>query len=128
MGGRLAGLRALVAENEFLIADDIARLLTGQGCTVVGPVRRVEWVLALLEAADIAVLEVRLDGQSAAPLAAALRARRRRVPFILVTGYAEPPEPVFQGAPRVAKPFHADELLGAVTQTVRLAETGGFPL
>ena len=80
--------------------------------------RRLERALALLEAeaADIAVLEVRLDGRSAAPLAAALRARG--LPFVLVTGYAEPPEPVFHGASRVAKPFRADELLGAVTQTI----------
>jgi two-component SAPR family response regulator len=119
VGGRLAGLRALVAENEFLIADDIARILTGQGCTVVGPVRRVERALALLDAdaTDIALLEVKLDGRSAAPLAAALRARG--VPFVLVTGYAEPPEPVFQRAPRVAKPFRDEELLGAVAQTIR---------
>lgn len=119
MGGALAGLRVLVAENEYLIAAEIERILIEQGCTVLGPVRSVERALARIEAGapDLALLNAALRGRSVAPVVAALRLRG--VPLLLVTGYVEPPEPALRDVPRVEKPFLPATLVAAVAREVR---------
>ncbi len=121
----LSGLRVLIAENEFLLAAEIERVLTGQGCTVLGPVASADAALARIAAdpaPDAAVLNVDLNGEVAAAVAEALRARG--VPFVLVTGYTEPPAPAFEDAPRVEKPFADGALVLAVAQVVRARGRG----
>lgn len=87
--GALAGRRVLLVEDEYFIADELARALQAAGAAVLGPVPSVEAALGLLEreATDAAVLDVNLGGDIAVPVADALAARG--VPFLFTTGYDE---------------------------------------
>ena len=83
----LEGLRILVVEDNFLVAEALSHLLRTNGGTVVGPAGRVDDGLALAcrEVLDGALLDVNLAGEHSFPIAYALR--RRGVPFMFVTGY-----------------------------------------
>ena len=102
----LAGLPVLVVEDEFWPALCLADMLDELGCRVLGPAATVEDALRLLAAAPprAALLDVDLRGTRATAVAEALLARG--VPFVVVTAYGSPPEPVFAAAPLIAKPPH----------------------
>jgi DNA-binding NarL/FixJ family response regulator len=108
---RLRGRRIMIVEDEMLVAMELEALLVEQGCTVVGPAPTIARALALLdeELPDAAILDVNLDGQTAAPVAAALSARG--VPFVLSTGYSQTLQPEMQDAPRLDKPVNHDKLV-----------------
>jgi CheY-like chemotaxis protein len=114
----LRGLRVLVVEDIPLVADVIQDQLKSCGCTVVGPVSRVESALQLVETAPLngALLDVNLAGEFCFPVAAALR--QRGVPFIFLTGYDDPALiPIeFRAAPRLAKPFDRTKLTAAIAE------------
>jgi CheY-like chemotaxis protein len=114
----LRGCRVLIVEDEMLVAMDLEALIEEQGCAVIGPAPTVDRALALLqeERPDVAILDVNLNGESAAPVAAALKAKR--VPFVLATGYANALQPELQGAPCVAKPVNHDQLLQTLAQVL----------
>ena len=111
----LAGLRVLVLEDSFLVAEVIAETLERQDCTVIGPVSRVHLArpIACHEALDGAMLDVNLAGELCFPVAEILA--RRRVPFLFLTGYSDvgmlPPR--FRDATVVHKPFSPNELTDA---------------
>ena len=105
-------MRVLIVEDEMLLAMDLETLIAEQGCAVIGPAPTVDRALALLEQErpDAAILDANLDGTSAAPVAAALKAQG--VPFVLASGYAtDCLQPELREAPRVAKPVDHDQLL-----------------
>jgi CheY-like chemotaxis protein len=86
--GALARCRVLVVEDEYFIADDMARALERLGAEVVGPVPSREQALALIAAGgrlDAAVLDLNLRGESVLPVADTLA--ERGVPFVFATGY-----------------------------------------
>jgi len=121
-GADLAGCRILVVEDNFLLAMEIEDVLGRQGCVVLGPVGTVEQALLLLEREarpDGAVLDVDLQGRTVTPVAAALIARD--VPFVLVTGYADPQlaDPELHGRPRLDKPVSGPDLLRALAHLLR---------
>jgi DNA-binding LytR/AlgR family response regulator len=110
----LAGLKILVVEDSFLIAEQLSDLLAHYGCEVVGPVGRLASGLKLVEdgtAVDGAVLDVNLDGEFCFPIAAALA--RRAVPFVFLTGYdnGDIIPVAFAAAPRLGKPLDEDRLV-----------------
>ena len=77
-GPALTGRRVLVVEDEYFLADDIARALVGLGAETVGPVPTREQALAHLEGGgriDACVLDLNLRGEMAFPVADALLAR-----------------------------------------------------
>lgn len=116
----LNGKRVMIVEDEFLVAMELESELTDQGCIVIGPAGRAAPALALLEnqAPDAVLLDLNLDGEVPTALAEALR--RRRVPFVLVTGYAsrrhEPA--ILRDAPRLQKPVGKRELIAALTEAM----------
>lgn len=113
----LIGLRILVVEDTFLVADLIVEQLQDCGCNVVGPAARVAKALALAEQEDLdgALLDVNLAGEYCFPVAAALH--RRRVPFVFLTGYGEMALPIeFRAVPRLSKPFDLTELVRLLSQ------------
>jgi len=124
---RLRGRAILVIEDERLIALDVARSLEEVGCIVIGPVSTVADAMAKLRntAIDAAVLDVNLQTEKSTPVMEALLARR--VPFILVTGYARDALPEqFQDKPYLGKPFsHMDLVL---TLDGALRSGSGSPL
>ena len=121
-GQTLAGLGVLVVEDEALVALDVAAVLRGAGCAVVGPVGRLDAALKLAqeERLDAAVLDVNLGGPMVFPVAEALRARG--VPFIFLTGYDEGfLPPALRNERRVAKPLQPADLIAALAQAVALS-------
>jgi DNA-binding response OmpR family regulator len=111
-GSSAAGLRILVVEDEYLVAEHIASTLEDMGYEVVGPVPTIEEAMALIgsEALDCVLLDVNLDGKSSAPIAAALAARS--ICFVVVTAYGDLKlaDAGLDSAPRLAKPFSAQDL------------------
>ncbi|HEX2726407.1 MAG TPA: response regulator [Beijerinckiaceae bacterium] len=103
----LAGRRVLVVEDEYFVADDIARALHQLGADVVGPFASRDEALACFfsdDDVDIAVLDINVRGEMIYPLAEALR--ERGVPFVFATGYAEASLPsTYRNIPRWEKPF-----------------------
>jgi DNA-binding LytR/AlgR family response regulator len=114
----LAGLRILVVEDNFLVAEDLRELLARLGCDVVGPAPRVEQGLDLVRQGklDGAVLDINLGGEDCFPIAAALE--ERSVPFLFLTGYDDrtliPAE--YRQAPRLSKPVDVARLVSIARQ------------
>lgn len=110
----LRGSRILVAEDEFFIADEIARALAAAGAEVMGPVPDVG--RGLVEAAgrpDAALLDVNLQGMMVWPLLDALLTRG--VPVLLATGYDSGVIPAaYAGVPRYEKPVAPEDLVRAL--------------
>ena len=111
----------LVAEDEYLLADDLCTELADHGATVVGPAATVDQGLALLgetERLHGAVLDVNLRGEPVFPLADQLIARGR--PFVFTTGYDANAIPErFAGVPRCQKPVRVADVVRALDRTVR---------
>ncbi len=129
----LSGRRVFIAEDETLIAFDIASCLEFAGHKVVGPCADVAEALGAVDAShiDVAVLDVNLRGAAVWPVAALLQSQG--VPFVFLTGYASLNEfpPAFADVPRLDKPFVTEKLLAALaaldeTAPVPAAETQRF--
>jgi CheY-like chemotaxis protein len=109
---QLAGLRLLVVEDEYMVAEHIGMLLEDFGCDVTGPVATIAEALAAVAQGglDGALLDANLGGTSSAPIAAALQAAS--VPFVVITGYGarELAGDVLNDAPRLNKPFSTANL------------------
>ena len=98
--------RALVVEDNALVALELVDILERDGCKVVGSPATLSAALALARKAEIdfALLDFNLGSETAEPVAQVLA--RRSIPFALVTAYpgCVLPEQV-RGRPRVQKPF-----------------------
>lgn len=116
----LHGRRVLVVEDEYFVADDLARALTRAGAKVVGPAADPDAALALLrEHNDIdgAVLDINLKGDTDYSVADALQARG--VPFCFATGYDAAALPGrYQDVPRWQKPFDTAKLVRSIAAMV----------
>jgi CheY-like chemotaxis protein len=117
----LSGRRVLVVEDEYFIADDLARALARLGADVVGPVptrAEAESLLASAERIDLAVLDINLKGETVFPLADLLI--ERSVPFLFATGYGEATIPDrYRQVPRWEKPFPPEALAQALPAIMR---------
>lgn len=126
---RLAGLKALVVEDESIIYFLLEDMLKEMGCAEVRHAIDVGDALAALgrERPDVAVLDVNLAGESAFVVAERLEAAA--VPFIFATGYGR------HGLPErwatqlvIQKPFRAETLgaaLAAALAARRITPPGG---
>jgi CheY-like chemotaxis protein len=122
MPTELQGLRILVVEDNFLVAESVRDLFDQCGCRIVGPVPRVEPALALIESEglDGAVLDINLGSEFCFPIANLLT--ERGIPFLFLTGYddAELIPMAFRDVPCLAKPFdHHAVALAAAHRFVR---------
>jgi DNA-binding NtrC family response regulator len=79
-------LRVLVAEDDVQIGPLLKDLLAGHDMVVIGPMRSVAEAIAAVrtDAIDCALLDVRLHGGEAGPVAEELL--RHAVPYIVMTG------------------------------------------
>jgi DNA-binding response OmpR family regulator len=117
----LTGKRFLIVEDEFLILLDIQNTLESAGAKSVVTASRVQDALTAISDSektgakfDAALLDLKLDNESSAPIAERLTSAG--VPFIFLTGA---PTDValakqFGSAPIVGKPFDAATLISAV--------------
>jgi CheY-like chemotaxis protein len=103
--------RALVVEDDALIALEIVDILERDGCAVVGAPGNLPAALDIARKAtiDFALLDFNLGSGNAEAVAHVLD--RRAIPFALVTAYpgCVLPEGV-RGRPRIQKPFTASEI------------------
>jgi DNA-binding NtrC family response regulator len=113
--------RVLLAEDEFLIAEDLASALSAAGATVIGPAYSVAGALRLIEscgALDGAVLDVNLKGEAAFPIADALLGRG--VPFVITTGYDRQfLKGQYEDVARFEKPVDPAKLVAVLLQAKR---------
>lgn len=120
----LAGLRVLVVEDDYFIADEICTTLREGGAEVLGPAPDLEHGLDVVknERLDCAVLDINLHGDLAFSLASELR--ERGTPSIFATGYDQSVLPgAFSDSVRLEKPVNLNELLRAVQSVCSRTDT-----
>lgn len=113
----LAGRRVLVVEDQFLIAMDIEEMLRTLGAFTVDIATSITDAFAAIERArpDLAILDLKLDTDTTAPVAARLQSLG--IPLVFVTGYDDlrtMPAPL-RGAPLIRKPVD----LGTLSATLK---------
>ncbi|MGR6328528.1 response regulator [Sphingomonas sp. XXL09] len=111
----LHGKRVLVVEDEYLIADDLARALASAGAEVIGPAASLPQGMRLTQSEpriDAAVLDINLRDTMVYPLIDRLIGDG--VAVLLTTGYDLATIPVaYQGLSRCEKPVSAAGLMRA---------------
>jgi CheY-like chemotaxis protein len=107
----LKGLRVLIAEDQYLIAAELRRVLEAEGIVIVGPFSTLAMALAAIaQLVDVALLDVNLHGLSVFALAEDLT--RRGIPYGFATAYEAAALPKqYQTIPRVEKPVAPEALL-----------------
>ena len=111
----LHGSRVLLVEDDFIILMELQSVLTDAGAVIVGACQSLQDALAKAERDDItiAILDIRLERQTSAPIARKLA--RRGIPFIFYTGQVET-EPIRAEWPAcriVSKPAPARAIVAA---------------
>ena len=107
----LAGLKALIVEDEGPVALLIEDMLLDLGCEIAASAAELDRACEFARTAtiDFALVDLNLNGKSAVPVAHVLR--ERGIPFVFSTGYgvsglAEE----FSSHPTLAKPFVVDDV------------------
>src|SRR5262245_45011396 len=113
--GHFAGRRILIVEDEYFLADETRRTLTGLNAHVVGPAASVMKAMELIEGEriDAAILDVYLDGEFVFPVAEKLE--ELGIPYVFATGYD--PSVIserFQGFTLSEKPIDLNEIAKAL--------------
>lgn len=115
----LSNIRVLVAEDEFYIADDLAKALRTAGAVPVGPVSTTAEAEELLRNSkiDAAILDMNLRGELAIHLAVKVQAMM--LPCLIVSGYSkvELPEAV-ASLPRLEKPIDCKKVVDALVREI----------
>lgn len=112
--------RILIAEDNYLVADELREVVRGCGYTVAGAAPSVERGLALIakDAVDGAVLDIDLAGTPSFPMCRALMAKG--VPFLFLSAYSTntvvPAE--FSKTLHLPKPLVAADLRSALQTLV----------
>jgi YesN/AraC family two-component response regulator len=116
----LRGMRVLIVEDTFVVADGLKFLIESYQGSVVAMAPNLERAFEELAAVDVdvAVLDINLNGTSVVPLAEHLQAHG--IQFLFLSGYGDPellPEHM-RGCPRLDKPVDAQRLLQALSELV----------
>jgi two-component SAPR family response regulator len=85
------GMRLLLVEDDYLIAQAIKRMLDRFGCEVVGPIPTLAEAKRIAEAEDVhgGLLDINIRGGTTSEVARMFE--KRGTPFLFITGYASPP-------------------------------------
>lgn len=121
---KLNGLRALIVEDESLLALSLEDDLISAGCSILGPFGSLSAATEALRTQqfDLAVLDVNLNGEMVFPLADEMA--NRAIPFVLMTGYVSTDLPErFRKVPQVTKPYDQATLIEVVSQAVLTAKS-----
>ena len=117
MAGSAALRRALVVEDEIMVAMYVEDLLTELGFEVAGIATGLDQALPLAREGefDFAVLDINLSGQLSFPVADVLR--NRGIPFLFASGYgSKGVSETYRGAVRIQKPFVSRDLARAIAR------------
>lgn len=110
--------RVLIVEDDYFIADDLAKELARAGLDVVGPVPSLARALAIVgeEQIDGAVLDINLNGDKVYEVADALLADG--IPVVFVTGYERPSIPErYKDVPLCLKPVDSAAVVEVLGRT-----------
>ncbi len=111
----------LIVDDNAGVREVIQVLLRDNGFLVsgAGDATEARRIIAEQPAVDLVILDATLAGERGAPLAA--HARDRAIAVIMMTGDPESQDSVeTSGLPFIFKPFHIDDLLKLVRDTLRL--------
>jgi len=102
--GILDRRRVMIAEDDGLIACDLAQFLSETGAEIIGPFGTLRQAMSAAGLADAAILDVRLrGGERVFPLADLLSGVG--VPFVFYTGYATAIPERFDSVPTFSKTY-----------------------
>ena len=113
-GSDLRGMRVLLVEDSWQVADALKLLLEKAGMIVSGPVASANEAQSLVaeHSPTLAVVDVNLKGEMAYALMEWLHQRGVRV--LVISGYADLPRSLGQYAAILHKPFTATALLATL--------------
>ena len=116
----LRGVRVLVVEDHWHVANALRLLLETEGMEVSGPAASLEEAERLLAASapDLAVVDINLKGEMAYGLIDQLHDQGVRM--VVVTGYAVQPRLTGKVAAVLQKPFNGPELLATLRRALSL--------
>ena len=112
----------LFVDDDPLIAMSTVEMLEDLGHSVIG-VNSGQHALDILKSEqplDLMMTDHVMPGMTGIELAAASRKVRPTLPILLATGYAELPEGTQLDLPRLAKPYHQDQLRDRLDQLAGL--------
>jgi CheY-like chemotaxis protein len=118
------GLRVMLVEDESLIAMLLEDMLEELGHIVVGPYGDLTKAIdaATIEAIDIAILDVNINGGDTFPIAVALASRD--IAFIFATGYNRSSLPLqYREGPVLQKPFRLQDLRTVIAAALAVTES-----
>lgn len=117
----LAGITAIIVEDNMLVADSMRLVLESWNGRVSGMAGTIERATALAAGADydVAILDIDLRGTSVLPVVDEVMALGK--PFLFVSGYGDetvlPPD--LRSVPRLHKPVDPDLLVGTIRSVLR---------
>jgi CheY-like chemotaxis protein len=122
----IAGRRVLVVEDDYMLAIDLAGMLSDRGADVIGPVGNVAAALAWVhEGLDAAVLDFRLGGETSRLIADELS--RDGTPYIYLTGSIADLDPDHGAAAVCAKPAADRDVLDALVAALQVENVANKP-
>ena len=122
-GSPLQGARVLILEDEFFIADDLARALRDAGGEPIGPVGTVEQAEKMIaeERLDAAILDLNLRGDMASEFIERLAATD--LTCLIVSGYGEDALPrSVSNVPRIEKPVSPSSVVQTLAAELARAD------
>jgi DNA-binding LytR/AlgR family response regulator len=119
----LRGVRILIVEDNFVVADALKFLIEGYEGTVVAMAPNLERAFAALaaHAVDVSVLDINLNETSVVPLADALHAGGGRFVFLSGYGDLELLPAHLRDHPRLDKPVEPERLVRALYDLASVA-------
>jgi two-component SAPR family response regulator len=122
-GLSLRGVRILIVEDNFVVADALKFLIEGYEGTVVAMAPNLERAFAALAAhsVDVSVLDINLNETSVVPLADALHADGGRFVFLSGYGDLELLPSHLRDRPRLDKPVEPERLVRTLYELAAVA-------
>ena len=117
------GVRLLIVEDEYFLAQDLADHFQSLGVKVLGPAGTVADALDILKSHEVegAVLDVNLRGERVYPVADVLL--QKDVPFVFASGYGGELEPdAYTDVPRCIKPVDFALLTKTLAERIAAAK------
>jgi DNA-binding response OmpR family regulator len=116
--GDLRGVRVLIVEDQWHVANALRSLLEIEGMEVSGPAGKTADAhrLADQQKPELAVVDINLNGEMAYSLIECLHERGVRV--VVISGYAVLPRLTAKVAAILQKPFNAPELLASLRRAL----------
>jgi DNA-binding LytR/AlgR family response regulator len=115
---RWRGMRVLVVEDEYFLAEDLATRFQSAGAEVIGPAGNVADAIKLVENFEVdgAVLDINLRGRRVYPVADLLQ--QKHIAFVFASGYGTELEMSGYDVPHCIKPIDFDSLEKALADQI----------